>query len=99
MTEFSNRIDAQRHILKIVNSSMNVSEPLLSLSNKSIKRWYTVNQINNELSLVGKITEASEKLFFLANKSQEQITGEYKSISREISEITNEIKILSAQEV
>lgn len=99
MTEFSNRVDAQRHILKIVNATIHNKEQLLSLSSKAIKRWCTINKINCESELVTKITEASEKLFFLANKSQEQITNEYKNISLEINTITHVISNLAKKQV
>lgn len=46
-----------------------------------------------------EITKASEKLFFLANKSQEQITNEYKEISSEISNITINISHLVRKKV
>lgn len=96
MTEFSNRIDAQRNILKIVNAYINKKEHLLGLSGKAIERWCSINQISSETELVEKITEVSRKLFFLANKSQEQVTNEYKSISHEISYLTNTISDLLA---
>ncbi len=93
MTEFSNRIDAQRHILQIVNNEIKNNEQLFSLSRKAIARWSSKNLIDPNSELVLNITEASEKLFFLANKSQEQITNEYKLISMEITSITKKIKL------
>lgn len=99
MEEFSNRIDAQRHILQIVNMAMQNKEQLLGLSNKAISRWCTKNEVNTDSDLVVEITKASEKLFFLANKSQEQITNEYKEISSEISNITINISHLVRKKV
>jgi hypothetical protein len=93
MTEFSNRIDSQRNILKIINNSINKNEQLFSLSKKAINRWSSKNLIDPNSELVLNIIKASEKLFFLANKSQEQITSEYKLLSQEVSDITNKIKI------
>lgn len=93
MTEFSNRIDAQRHILQIVNNSIKNNEQLFSLSRKAITRWSSNNLIDPNSELVLNIVEASEKLFFLANKSQEQITHEYKIISMEIASITTNIEL------
>ena len=93
MTEFSNRIDAQRHILQVVNNEIKKNEQLFSLSRKAITRWSSSNLIDPKSELVLSIVEASEKLFFLANKSQEQITHEYQLISMEIATITNKIKL------
>jgi len=39
------------------------------------------------------LLEAAGKLFFLANKSQEQITAEYQLRSDEVSGLTEEIRI------
>jgi hypothetical protein len=93
MNEFNNRIAAQRQILQIVNRKRWKKEELLGLSSKAIERWISVNQINPESRLVELIITASGKLFFLANKSQEQISEEYKMISREIADISRTIEL------
>lgn len=93
MSEFNNRISAQRDILLLVNS-MVWHEELLGLSSGAIDRWIRLNQLGDNLSLVPLIRKAAEKLFFLANKSQEQVTKEYYFLSEEVSLITNEIKNL-----
>jgi hypothetical protein len=93
MNEFNNRIAAQRHILQIVNHKQWGKEELLGLSRKAIERWVSVNQINPESRLVELISNASAKLFFLANKSQEQISEEYKMISRDIADISRTIEM------
>lgn len=93
MNEFNNRIAAQRQILQIVNRKRWKKEELLGLSSKAIERWVFVNQINPESRLVELIITASGKLFFLANKSQEQISEEYKMISREIADISRTIEL------
>ncbi|HEY9876172.1 MAG TPA: hypothetical protein V6D12_22270 [Candidatus Obscuribacterales bacterium] len=93
MNEFNNRIAAQRQILQIVNRKRWKKEELLGLSSKAIERWVSVNQINPESRLVELIVTASGKLFFLANKSQEQISEEYKMISREIADISRTIEL------
>lgn len=89
MSEFNNRIAAQRKILQLVNRGNSVSEELFGLSQKAIDRWVLVNHINSESRLVSLIKEASAKLFFLANKSQEQVTEEYKAVSTQIESIYN----------
>jgi len=93
MNEFNNRIAAQRQILQIVNRKRWKKEELLGLSNKAIERWISVNHMNPESRLVELIITASAKLFFLANKSQEQISEEYKMISREIADISRTIEL------
>ena len=89
MSEFNNRIAAQRKILQLVNRGNSVSEELFGLSQKAIDRWVLVNHIDSESRLVSLIKEASAKLFFLANKSQEQVTEEYKAVSTQIESIYN----------
>ena len=93
MSEFNNRIAAQRKILQLVNRGNSVSEELFGLSQKAIDRWVLVNHIDSESRLVSLIKEASAKLFFLANKSQEQVTEEYKAVSTQIESIYNLIVV------
>ncbi|MEG3617286.1 hypothetical protein V5T82_02350 [Magnetovibrio sp. PR-2] len=91
MTEFANRIDTQRDILKSVNSFDWENEPLMSLTQKSIDRWSSANGMNSETALVKLLVATSKKLFFLANKSQEQITQEYEELSLEVTELHEQI--------
>lgn len=88
MNEFSNRISAQRKILHLVNRHAWKREELFSLSEKAIGRWVGANEIDGESRLVELVRLCSEKLFFLANKSQEQITDEYELVASEILKIT-----------
>lgn len=90
MNEFNNRIDAQRRILGLVNSRR-WNEELYGLSGGAIERWMRVNGIapSNALALV--VRESADKLFFLANKSQEQVTEEYRLLSREIAALAGRI--------
>ena len=91
MNEFNNLIDAQRKILEVVNSTQWEREELFGLSRKAIDRWITYNQIDPQSNLAKLVNTASENLFFLANKSKEQISEEYKIISDNILSISNEI--------
>lgn len=93
MSEFSNRIDAQRQVLQLVNRIKWEQEELFGLSSKAIDRWISVNLINAQSLLVKLIKESAAKLFFLANKSQEQVTDEYKSTSNEIAVIAQAIEL------
>lgn len=90
--DFLNRVDAQRMILENVNSYHWSDEPLMSLSKKSIERWTERNVHTPPSELISLLLLASEKLFFLANKSQEQITEDYKRLSIEIYNVSNKIK-------
>lgn len=93
MNEFNNRIAAQRQILQLVNRKKWEKEELFRLSSKAIDRWLYVNHIEPESRLVQLVRTASAKLFFLANKSQEQISEEYKMLSEEIADIARAIEI------
>lgn len=84
-SEFSNRIDAQRQAIKIINSSGAFKEPIFGLSDKAINRWVNSNGVNAEDCFVKLIKDISKSLFFLANKSQEQISEEYRYLSREVN--------------
>jgi hypothetical protein len=92
MNEFNNRIAAQRQVLQLVNRRKGEKEELLGLSSKAIERWISVNRIDPESRLVELVKTASAKLFFLANKSQEQISDDYKLISKEIAVISQTIE-------
>ena len=92
MNEFNNRIAAQRQVLQLVNRKKWEKEELLGLSTKAIERWTSVNRIDPESRLVELVKTASGKLFFLANKSQEQISEDYKMISKEIAVISQTIE-------
>jgi len=91
MSEFNNRISAQREILIVVNSG-GWQEELFGLSSGAIDRWINTNRLEPDSVLVKLICEAADKLFFLSNKSQEQITEDYKHLSGEVSVLTSKIK-------
>ena len=92
MSEFNNRIGAQREILAHINSN-SWKEELFGLSIDAIKRWIDTNKIASNSNLVKLIKESAEKLFFLSNKSQEQITEDYKNLSKDVSVLTKKIQI------
>ena len=93
MNEFNNRIAAQRQVLQLVNRKQWEKEELFGLSSKAIDRWISVNRIDSESRLVQLVRTAAAKLFFLANKSQEQISEEYKMTSGEIAAISRMIEL------
>src|SRR5947209_6459539 len=92
MNEFQNRMAAQRRILQLINRSDRQKEELFGLSRKAVDRWTIVNEIDPNAQIVSLIKAASGKLFFLANKSQEQISEDYRSVSREIEQLTGSIE-------
>jgi hypothetical protein len=91
MNEFQNRMEAQRQILQLVNRSEQ-KEELFGLSSKAIERWTRANAVDANSTIVALLKAASGKLFFLANKSQEQISEDYRTASREIHELTRSIE-------
>lgn len=93
MSEFNNRIETQRRTLRLVNSTTQSNEPLLSLAEKAISRWIIVNGINPNNKMVNIIREISAKLFFLANKSQEQITDDYAEISKTVETLIDQLRM------
>ncbi len=84
MDEFNNRMDAQRSILEVINKRGGYSEELCGLSKKAIERWISSNKLDSKSETCDILFRIAKKLFFLANKSQEQITEEYKALSSEI---------------
>ena len=92
MSEFNNRIDAQRQILRMVNGSRNLQEELFGLSSGALQRWARVNGFDEHDPLLALLKQAAAKLFFLSNKSQEQITDQYKSLSGEVTMLTELIR-------
>ena len=93
MSEFNNRVAAQRDVLSVVNSLI-WTEELFGLSAGAIDRWVKNNNVKEDSALVLLVKEVAEKLFFLSNKSQEQITEEYKSLSRLVDAIIQKLKVV-----
>jgi hypothetical protein len=90
--EFNNRIAAQRAILRALNRHPWSGEPLFGLSSKAIDRWISVNRIEPSSRLVILVRDVSAKLFFLANKSQEQVSEDYTAVRAEIIAACDAIK-------
>ena len=96
MSEFNNRIDAQRRILRLVNCSRDLQEELFGLSSGALERWARVNGFDEHDPLIVLLKRAAAKLFFLSNKSQEQITEEYQSLSDEVVTLTEQIRVAAS---
>jgi hypothetical protein len=82
--EFNNRISAQRKILQVINRKPWAIEALFGLSSKAIDRWVAVNRVDPNSAVVNMIKDVSAKLFFLANKSQDQVSEQYQLVREEI---------------
>lgn len=93
VTEFENRIEAQKEILKIVNRHIWPGEPLFSLTRKAIDRWIAVNRLNAQERLSTLIIDAAGALFFLATKSQEQITEDYQAVEKRVRDYKYKIAL------
>jgi len=91
--EFNNRIAAQRAILRVINQKPWANEQLFGLSSKAIDRWISINRIEPASQLVKLVRHVSARLFFLANKSQEQVSDEYTAVRVEIAAACEAIRI------
>ena len=91
MSEFNNRIDLQREVVKIVNEAKYKYE-ITGLSKNAIERWIMDNGLDSDSEIGKLLLNISSKLFFLANKSQEQITEDYKKTSTETSNLVQNLK-------
>lgn len=77
MDEFLNRLNAQKEVLRLVNSKAWPIEQLISLNEKAILRWKNSNKISDDSRCFQLVMKASELLFTLATRSQEQISEDY----------------------
>lgn len=94
MTTFNSRIEAQRCILRVINGKLDQSEELFGLSRDAIKRWLLANRYDPNGNLVQLVILAADKLFFLANRSQETVSDDYRAVSDQILSI---IKIIEQE--
>lgn len=92
MDEFLNRITAQRRVINMINKEQKFSSPLVGLSVKSLQRWKQENSVSDNSEILKSLMMISSKLFFLANKSQEQITDEYKLLSKYVNELIDQLR-------
>jgi len=91
MSEFGDRMRAQRRLLRAVNANA-WQEELFGLSSQAIDRWADRSGLNPESELVSLLRAASNRLSFLANRSQMQITEDYRRVSDEVRNLTGEIQ-------
>ncbi len=88
MDQFNSRMEAQRKVIKVVNSSQQWQEELCGLSAKAINRWIYINQIPRGGEIPKLLVRISELLFFLATKSQDQLSDEYRSYLADVLVLT-----------
>jgi hypothetical protein len=91
MSEFGDRMRAQRELLQVVNATA-WPEELFGLSNQAIDRWSDRSGITRESEVVTLLRSASEHMGFLANRSQMQITEDYGRVWQEFRDLTGEIQ-------
>jgi hypothetical protein len=92
MNEFTNRVEAQRRLLKVVNGKQNQKEELFSLSDSAIQRWRSVNGIDPSSRVVALLKGASDRVFVMANHSEAAITEEYLLTVEELHRIGDELR-------
>jgi hypothetical protein len=89
LSEFNDRLNAQRLFLSAVNSVGWPVEPLYSLAIGAIERWVSVNELSMADELVQLVKLAGRALSFLANHSQQQITEDYEHRQKTFAELTH----------
>lgn len=92
MNEFNNRMNVQRQVLALVNMRGSTREELCGLSDGAIVRWASANALSADDNVLHLLRRISDKLSFLATKSQEQVTEEYKSLSAEVDQLIEDLK-------
>lgn len=95
---FSDRMEAQRAILKQINQVTWPREELFALSEDAIQRWLSVNRLGEDYEVVKLAREAGDALLFLANASQEQVSPDYVSRSANVTAILERLRSIMASE-
>jgi len=91
MIEFRNRLTIQRKLLNLINRKIG-GFSLNGISVYTIQRWCNDNNLDVNSDLVFKIKLISKELQFLANRSQEAISLEYKTKVSTIENLMLEIE-------
>jgi hypothetical protein len=93
MSEFNDRMSAQRRVLQLVNRKNWGKEELFGLSGKAIDRWILVNSIDPASRPVDLLRSASTQLLCLAAKSQEQVSDDYRKVSHDVEALARAIEV------
>lgn len=88
--EFNSRVDLQRQVLKLINQTP-WDMQLAGLSKSALDNWIFSNSVKNE-EVIRSLYSIAEKLFFIANKSQDQITEEYQNLQLSIKNEINNLR-------
>ena len=91
MSEYVDRMSAQRALLQVVNSRA-WHEELFGLSSLAINRWMDSNGLGPDADVVGLLRSASERWGFLANRSQMQVSEDYRRASDDVEALTAQIR-------
>ena len=65
----------------------------MSLTEKAIERWAKSNKLDTHDPIITLLKSMSGTLFFLANKSQEQVTEDYKALSDKVNNQLNSLEL------
>lgn len=90
VSEFVDRMSAQRVLLQVVNSRT-WHEELFGLSSHAVSRWMDNNSMSPDSEVLALLRSASERLSFLANRSQMQVSEDYRRASHDVEALTDEI--------
>jgi hypothetical protein len=91
MSEFSNRVEAQRVVLRTINEA-SWKEELFGLSRGAIERWASSNGLSRDSKLVELSLKAAGELASLAAHSDSPIAAEYRFASLRLKDLTNELR-------
>jgi hypothetical protein len=91
MSEFSNRVEAQRVVLRTINEAR-WKEELFGLSRSAIERWASSNGLSRDSKLVELSLKASSELASLAAHSDAPIAAEYRFASQRLKDLTHELR-------
>ena len=87
MDEFVDRMDVQRRVLHLINSSRCWPQRLHGLSRSALNRWAAANGLASSASVVLLLTKISNELFFMATHSQEPLEEEHEAHSTRAKEL------------
>jgi hypothetical protein len=74
MSNFQNRVQAEREVLNIINMKFRTRNPqLCGLSEAAIRLWQSSSAVAPDGAIVSELLEVSFKIMRLANRSSESI--------------------------
>jgi len=92
MSEFSSRVEAQRQILKAVNSKAWKKEQLFALTGSAIQRWATANGVDGSAQLLKLLNLASAQIFVMSNHSDDPIAGTYLITKQRVATLEGQVR-------